>query len=39
MKKTQRKADDPLNYIQVECKIPQSLKYDINSMSLFNFTD
>ncbi len=38
MKKTvQRKGDDPMNYIRVECKIPQSMKYNVGNLSVFNF--
>lgn len=39
MKRTARRADDPLNYIKVQCNIPQSLKYDVSTLSIFNFTE
>lgn len=38
-KTTQRKGDDPMNYIRVECKIPQSMKYNVGNLSVFNFSD
>ncbi len=39
LKKTvQRRGDDPLNYIRVECKIPQSMKYNVGNLSVFNFS-
>ncbi len=37
-KASQRKADDPFNYIHVECKIPQSMKYNVGNLSVFNFS-
>jgi hypothetical protein len=33
----QRKSDDPIHNIKIVCKIPQSLKYDVGSMDVFNF--
>ena len=36
-KTTQRRGDDPLNYVRVECKIPQSMKYNVGNLSVFNF--
>lgn len=38
-KTTQRKGDDPMNYIHVECKIPQSMKYNVGNLSVFNFSE
>ena len=40
LKKTMsRRSDDPMNYIRIECKIPQSLKYNVGSLSVFNFAE
>jgi type III secretion system FlhB-like substrate exporter len=33
----QRKLDDPIRYIHIDCKIPQNIKYNVGSMDIFNF--
>jgi len=38
-KSTRRKGDDPINYVRVECKIPQSMKYNVGNLSVFNFLE
>lgn len=37
MKKSSRRSDDPINCIKISCKIPQSLKYNVGSMDVFNY--
>jgi hypothetical protein len=38
-RKSERKGDDPLNYIRVECKVPQSMKYNVGNLDVFNFSE
>lgn len=38
-KKHQRRIDDPIRSIKIDCKIPQNLKYNVGSMDVFNFAD
>ena len=35
--KKQRRIDDPIRSIKIDCKIPQNLKYNVGSMDVFNF--
>ena len=35
----QRKLDDPIRYIHIDCKIPQNIKYNVESMDVFNFAE
>jgi hypothetical protein len=38
-KSNQRKGNDPINFINIQCDIPKSLTYDIGSTSVFNFQE
>ena len=33
----QRRLDDPIRCIKIDCKIPQSINYQVGSMDIFNF--
>lgn len=33
----QRRLDDPIRCIKIDCKIPQSINYKVGSMDIFNF--
>ena len=37
--KKQRRIDDPIRSIKIDCKIPQNLKYNVGSMDVFNFRE
>jgi hypothetical protein len=39
MNKSHRAANDPLNYVKIQCKIPHSMQYDVGSLSVFNFSE
>ena len=33
----QRRHDDPVRCIRIDCKIPQHINYQVGSMDVFNF--
>lgn len=33
----QRRLDDPIRCIKIDCKIPQNINYQVGSMDIFNF--
>lgn len=33
----QRRLDDPIRCIKIDCKIPQNINYKVGSMDIFNF--
>ena len=35
----QRRMDDPVRCIKIDCKIPQNIHYQVGSMDIFNFGD
>lgn len=35
----QRRLDDPIRCIRIDCKIPQNIKYNVGSMDIFNFAE
>lgn len=35
----QRRLDDPVRSIRIDCKIPQNIHYNVGSMDVFNFGD
>jgi type III secretion system FlhB-like substrate exporter len=35
----QRRLDDPVSSIRIDCKIPQNIHYQLGSMDIFNFGD
>jgi len=37
--KKNRKSNDPIHNIHIDCKIPQNIKYNVGSMDVFNFEE
>ena len=33
----QRRMDDPIRSIKIDCKIPQNIHYQVGNMDIFNF--